>query len=138
MATSDRTKECKKKSIWFTVISTLLWVGAAVFSVVSVFMKAGGVGGGLAVGEMLSETFKATLISLGVTLVIALVLTIFMQNKMRMTIWMGSVIIATICYGEVAMYTMFGVWFFDEYIFHALAKHYRSKYSINKEIDLRN
>lgn len=137
MATSDRTKLCKKRAIIFSIISLVLWIGAAVFSLVSAFSMAGG-GFGATVSEMLSEGFKATLVSLGVTMLIALILTIFMQNKMRMTIWMASVIISTICFGQVAMYIMFGIWFIDEYVFHALAKHYRSKYSINKEIDLRD
>lgn len=124
MATSDRTKLCKKRCILFSIISTILWLGAAVFSVVSVFMKASG---HLGATDILSESFKATLVSLGVTLLIALVLTIFMQNKMRMTIWMGSVIVATICYGQIAMYILFAIWFADEYVVHALAKHYREK-----------
>lgn len=135
---NERTKLCKKRAIVFSIISTILWIGAAIFSITSVFMKIGGVLTPSGTGtEILSEGFKNTLISMGVTFVIALILTIFMSNKMRMTIWMGSVIISTICFGQVAMYTLFGIWFVDEYVFHALAKYYRNKYSINKEIDLR-
>lgn len=137
MATSERTKLCKKRYIIFSTISFILWIGAAIFCVCSAFTKAFGTATDEAGMPILSDQFKALLLSIGTTLIIALILTIFMSNKIRTTIWMGAVILGTICYGQVAMYIMFSLWFIDEYVFHLLAKHYKLKLSMNKEIDLR-
>lgn len=135
--TSDRTKLCRKRYIIFSVISFILWIGAAIFAVVSGFAK--GFGGGVDASgtPIFTEEFKSLVVGIGTTLLICLILTIFISNKMRTTLWMGAVILSTICYGEVAMYTIFGIWFIDEYVIAALARHYKAKLSINKEIDLR-
>lgn len=135
---SNRTKECKRKYIAFTVVSTIIWVGVAVFSVISMFYRLSGKFHGSNSYIALTDSFKATLIGVGTTTVIALFLSIFISNKLRTTIYMLSVIISTLIYKESAMYIIFGIWFIDEYIFRALSKHYKEKLSINKEIDLRN
>lgn len=133
MKASERTKSCKRKALAFTIISVLLWIGAALFAVISAITIATGGSG----THIITEEFKAKLISLSVSAIILLILTAFMGEKLRMLTWMLSMILSTICYGEVAMYIVFGVWLLDEYLFSNLAKYYRNKVSINKEIDLR-
>lgn len=132
MATSERTKHCRNCYIGFSIVSLLLWVGAALFAVISGISIASGNHTGI-----LTPEFKAKLISLSATVIILLMLTLFMGQKLRMLVWMMSLILGTVAYGDVAMFSLFGVWILDEYVFSTLSKHYKSKLSINKEIDMR-
>lgn len=131
---SERTQLCKKRWIIFTVVSYCLWLGAALFAIISAFAKGFDTS---AANNILSEEFKTKLTTWAITAIILIILVIFMGHKMRMTIWMAAVIISTIVYGEAAMYTLFSIWFVDEYVLQNLSKYYKSKWSINKEIDIR-
>lgn len=131
----NRTKVCKNRKILFSLLSAIIWVGVAVFSIVIAFSKFKGSGGESALKNYVE--IKDSLIGLGITLIIGLCLSIFMSNKLRTTIYMVSVIIASLAYGSVAMYIEFGLWFIDEYIFKSLADYYKAAYRTNKEIDLR-
>ena len=132
---SQRTKDVRKRSIICFIISTLMTVGVVLFVVISTFTK---IGGTESTGkDILSEAFKAQIISLSVTAIICLLLIFIIKDKIRHTLYMLSIIIAAIIYKEIGMYIIAGIWFIDEYIVHALYKHYKQLITINKEIDRR-
>ncbi len=122
--------------ILFKALSILIWVGIAIFSVVSIFSKLKGTQ--LPTGNDYVEVeFKSGLIGLGVTITVALIIAIFMSNKMRTMIYMISIMIAAIVYGNTAMIIEACIWAVDEYIIKSLGDSYKIKYMTNKEIDLR-
>ena len=132
---SQRTKDVRKRSIICFIISTLMTVGVVLFTVISTFTK---INGTESTGkDILSEALKAQIISLSVTAIICLLLIFIIKDKIRHTLYMLSIIIAAIIYKEVGMYIVAGIWFVDEYIVHALYKHYKQLITINKEIDRR-
>ena len=132
---STRTKELRKKRNIFFVLSTVMWVGITVFSVVSVFVCIASNGNnGL---PIFSNEFKHLLLSVGITGVIGLVAAIFIKDKLRTAIWMLSLCLCTAIYKEAGMYSVLGCWLIDEYVFTALTRYYHTRLVINKEIDLR-
>ena len=132
---SQRTKDVKKLSLIFRLASAFCWLGVAIFAVIAALSK---VGGSEKAGyDILSETFKSSVISLSITVIIGLVIAIIIKEKARVAIYMFSLVIVSIIYKEVAMYIVLGIWGVDEYIFTALHKHYKALALINKEIDRR-
>lgn len=131
---SSRTKQCKKRMLIFNILSTIIWICVAIFSTITVFIKAKNNN----FGSNDYIAIKSGLVSLGIVVVVALFLCLFISNKLRTTLYMLSVMIATFVFGKVGMIVLFSIWFLDEYVFHTLAKFYTKKYSINKEIDLRD
>lgn len=69
--------------------------------------------------------------------IVAIVLYIFVTKKIKTMGWMASVILASYFIGDMAMYIVFGIWILDEYLLTPLQKSIHNKYTINKEIDLR-
>ena len=135
MKASKRTKDVKKLSFVFWLISTLMLIGVVVFMLVSAFSK---IGGSDKTGiDILSESAKNQIISLSITTIICVLLIFIIKDKVRQTIYMLSMIMATILYKQLGMYIVAGVWALDEYVIHALYKHYRALITINKEIDRR-
>ena len=132
---SQRTKDVKKRAVVCFIISTLMTVGVVLFTVISTFTK---INGTESTGkDILSEALKAQIISLSVTAIICLLLIFIIKDKIRHTLYMLSIIIAAIIYKEIGMYIVAGIWFVDEYVVHALYKHYKQLITINKEIDRR-
>lgn len=132
---SGITKDLKKKRNIFGIISVCLWLGCALASVISIFCKID-----LTNPEgtpIFSEEFKALLISLGTTAIIGIIVACIIKNKVRTFIWMICTIINTVLFKEAGMYIILAIWFFDEYVFYGLYKHYADRVKINKEIDLR-
>lgn len=137
MKTSTAAIVNKKKYLTYKVISIALWMSVAIFTLVTGLVKASGADLPGSEYVELTDSFKSTIVGFGITMVIALFIALFISNKLRTTVWMLSVIICTLVYGKVAMIIIFLSWFADEYIFFALAKKYKNKWEINKEIDLR-
>ena len=133
--TSKRTKDVRKLSILFLILSCICFVGVAIFSAIAIFSH---IGGSEKQGmEIISEALKARLVSLSVTIIIVAILAIFIKNKARITIYMLALVINGILFKEPGMYAILGVWALDEFIFTALHKHYKQLVTINKEIDRR-
>ena len=132
---SQRTKDVKKLSFIFWLISTLMTVGVVLFVVISTFTKLSG--SDKTGADILSETLKAQIISLSITAIICLFLIFIIKDKVRNTLYMLSLIITAILYKEVGMYIVGAIWLIDEYVIHALFKHYQALITINKEIDRR-
>lgn len=140
MAKSKRTSEVIKKRNLFFIISLSMWVGTALFMVLSIVSKITSkeaVEETIESTEFLSPQLKAILFSLSTTLLIAIVASIIIKDKIRTFVWEVCVVIAAILFKETGLYIVLGLWFVEEYIFHALYIRYKEKVSINKEIDLR-
>lgn len=132
---SQRTKDVKKRAFIFWLLSTLITVGVVLFAVISTFSK---IGGSESTGkDILSDAFKAQVISLSVTAIICVLLIFIIKDKIRHTLYILSIIIAAIIYKEVGMYIVAGVWALDEYVIHALYLRNKNLITINKEIDRR-
>ena len=135
MKKSERTKNCKELSIIFRLSSLLCWVGVAIFAAIAAFSKVGGAEkSGI---DILSDALKTKLISLSITIIIGIIAALLIKEKARTTIYMLSLLLITLIYGENAMYIILAIWAVDEYVFTALYKKYKNLYVINKEIDLR-
>lgn len=135
MKVSKRTKDVRKLSILFWWLSIALTVGIVIFVLISTFSKIGG--SDKTGADILSESLKNRLISLSLTAIMCVLLIFIIKDKVRQTIYMLSMIIAAILYKESGMYIVAGVWALDEYVIHALYKHYKALITINKEIDRR-
>ena len=83
------------------------------------------------------EKLKAIAISGFVAIFPMLILSLLVKDKIKPTIWMLNVILANILVASWAMYMVFGIWIIENYILTPLAKKYKLKYQINKEIDNR-
>jgi len=139
MVKSDRTKQVIRRRNIFMILSFLTWMITAVVMVFSAFSKFKGATPDDVVEktEILSDAAKTLLTSLSITVVIGIVATIIIKDKIRTFVWMLSVIIAALVYKSTGMYIVLGLWLVEEYVFHTLYKYYATKVSINKEIDLR-
>lgn len=132
---SKRTKDVKKLALIFRILSVLCWLGVALVAVIVAFSKLGGSEkSGI---DILSEAIKTKLVSLSITVIIGIIISLLIKEKARVTIYMLSLILLTVVYGEVAMYIVLGVWALDEYVFYTLFKKYKRLAEINKEIDKR-
>lgn len=132
---SERTKSLKRKTTIFGLLSYITWIGVAlffVFAALLTFDKTGSDG-----KPIFSEEFKAMLISIGITTGIGILMAVIIKEKIRTFVWIACTILASIIYKEVGMYIVLSLWLIDEYIFTNLYKHYKNKFTINKEIDLR-
>lgn len=130
---SSRTKQCRKRMIIFNVISTILWISVALFSVITVFIKAKN----LSFGSNDYVSIKSGLISLGITIFLAAIACLVLSDKLKTFIYMLSVIIAALVFGKIGMIILFIIWFLDYYVFDTLSSHYKNSYQVNKEIDMR-
>lgn len=132
---SKRTKDTAKLSKIFMILSFLCYFGVAIFTVIACFTR---IGGSEKQGmEIISEQLKSVLVSTTVTLIIVVVLGLIIKNKIRMTVYMLTLIINGIIFKEIGMYSVLAVWALDEFIFSMLYKHYKQLNIINKEIDRR-
>lgn len=138
---SERTKSLKKLYRLFGLLSLVTFVGVALFAVISVFVKVGKpeitTTGIESAKNILNDDFVKKIVGFGITTLILLAISLIMTNKLKTTVWIVSMIICTIIYGEVSMYIIAGIWLVNEYAFTPIAKHYKQKLTINKEIDLR-
>ncbi len=135
MKASKRTKDVRKLAILFYCLSLALTIGVVIFVLIATFTKIGG--SDKTGADILSESFKNRLISLSLTAIICVILIFIIKDKIRQTIYMLCMIIAAIIYKETGMYIVAGIWALDEYVIHALFKHYKALITINKEIDRR-
>ena len=132
---SDRTKKCRNLSILFFSLSTICYFGVALFALITCFSS---IMGHEKTGiDIISESLKTKLVSLSITMVIGLIIALVIKEKLRIALYMLSLIVVSLVYKEVGMYSILAIWALDEYLFSGLHKHYRNLKTINKEIDLR-
>lgn len=135
MGTSEITKKLKIKRNIFCTLDYVIWIGVAIFTIVSTFcMLEAKDSGGM---PILSEEVKALLVSLTCTSAVGIIAAIIIKDKIRTAVWMISLLICSLLYKEVGMYCILGAWFTDEYLIHSIFNYYKGRVKINKEIDLR-
>ena len=128
---TERTIRCKRLGIAFSIINWIMCFGLAV-GLIIVFAS-----GIEPDNETLKEKLGTIIYGIGLSLIPIIVLAILVKDKIRPTVWMVDIILANYLFGNVAMYSVFGIWLISEYVVGPVGRHYKSLYTINKEIDRR-
>ena len=131
---TDYTYKLKKKRNIFFIFDMMVWV---LTPLVMAILALSHLKGGTDILNIFSAPVKEVLMGFGITTIIGLAGAIFMKDKIRTFLFMGSLVISVALYKSTGMYIILGIWFVDEYVLHTLYKHYATKYTINKEIDKR-
>lgn len=135
MKKSKRTVDCKKVAIAMYVLNWVLCFGLAIALVIAFLITKD-----QAPTEdqaTLQEKLGTIIYGIGLSLIPMVVLAIVVKDKIRPTVWMIDIILANYLFGEIAMYIVFAIWLVSEYVVGPVGKHYKSLYTINKEIDRR-
>lgn len=135
MAVSEYTKKLKKLRNAFFIIDLVTYIGLTIIMVIAAISKVSG--GNKASTQVFSQDVIRVVTSMTTTAIIGILLTIFIKDKARTTLFIINTIIGSIIWGATGMYVVLAIWFVEEYLFHALYKHYQNKVVINKEIDRR-
>lgn len=135
MAVSDYTKKLKKLRNAFFIVDLVTYIGLTIVMVIAAISKVSG--GSKVSTQVFSQEVIRVVTSMTTTAIIGILLTIFIKDKARTTLFIINTIIGSIIWGATGMYTVLAIWFVEEYLFHTLYKHYQSKVIINKEIDKR-
>lgn len=126
MAKSKQTKKYSTLAFIFTIISTLLFLGPTVFYIILGFTTA------------TVTLYKITLVA---TIAVSILLTgLCAINKwvFRSKIWLIVVALFLVIDKFIVMIMIFAITqILDELIVSPIAKHFRAKASINREIDKR-
>lgn len=139
MKSARTLKVIRNRNIFF-IISNAMWIGTAVVLIFFALSKLGSkqaAEDAVVQTQIISDQLKTLLYSLSTTLIIGIIVSIIIKDKIRTFIWMVSVITAAILFNSKGMYCVLALWFVEEYIFHALYIKYKNLVQINKEIDLR-
>lgn len=135
MKKSKRTVDCKKVAVAMYVLNWVLCFGLAIALVIAFLITKD-----QAPTEdqaTLQEKLGTIIYGIGLSLIPMVVLAIVVKDKIRPTVWMIDIILANYLFGEIAMYIVFAIWLVSEYVVGPVGKHYKSLYTINKEIDRR-
>lgn len=135
MKKSKRTVDCKKVAVAMYVLNWVLCFGLAIALVIAFLITKD-----QAPTEdqaTLQEKLGTIIYGIGLSLIPMVVLAIIVKDKIRPTVWMIDIILANYLFGEIAMYIVFAIWLVSEYVVGPVGKHYKSLYTINKEIDRR-
>jgi len=134
---SQRTKDLKKKRKLFGVLSYATWITTAVILLVFTFIAISQKEKGVTFIDLLSDSAKKAILSVGITTIIGIIGAIFIKDKIRTLIWMACLVMATVLFKDTGMFIVLGIWCVDEYVFTTLYKKYKNLVVINKEIDMR-
>lgn len=135
MKKSKRTVDCKKVALAMYILNWVLCFGLAIALVIAFLITKD-----QAPTEdqaSLQEKLGTIIYGIGLSLIPMVVLAIVVKDKIRPTVWMIDIILANYLFGEIAMYIVFAIWLVSEYVVGPVGKHYKSLYTINKEIDRR-
>ena len=135
MKKSKRTVDCKKVAVAMYVLNWVLCFGLAIALVIAFLITKD-----QAPTEdqgTLQQKLGTIIYGIGLSLIPMVVLAIVVKDKIRPTVWMIDIILANYLFGEIAMYIVFAIWLVSEYVVGPVGKHYKSLYTINKEIDRR-
>lgn len=131
MAQSKITKGYKKLAILYTILSwTICFAIATGLIVYGVTVRWTG-------DSEMSAKFQKIIGLIGTSLIACVLLALIVKDKIKPLIWMANIILSAYLFSDVIMFAVFGVWVLDTYVITNLAKYYRTKHSINKEIDKR-
>lgn len=135
MKKSKRTVDCKKVAVAMYVLNWVLCFGLAIALVIAFLITKDQAP--TADQETLQQKLGTIIYGIGLSLIPMVVLAIVVKDKIRPTVWMIDIILANYLFGEIAMYIVFAIWLVSEYVVGPVGKHYKSLYTINKEIDRR-
>ena len=135
MKKSKRTVDCKKVSVAMYVLNWVLCFGLAIALVIAFLITKDQAP--TEDQETLQQKLGTIIYGIGLSLIPMVVLAIIVKDKIRPTVWMIDIILANYLFGEIAMYIVFAIWLVSEYVVGPVGKHYKSLYTINKEIDRR-
>lgn len=132
--TSERTKSLIYKKRLFGIISFCLFIATALFFIITAFCK---VDLPKSEGGFIDEDLKSAAVGISTTSIICIIGVIIIRDKIRIFVWMVTLILAVLLYDKVGMFIVLGIWAIDEYVFYMIYKRYKRLVEINKEIDLR-
>lgn len=135
MKKSKRTVDCKKVAVAMYVLNWVLCFGLAIALVIAFLITKDQAP--TEDQETLQQKLGTIVYGIGLSLIPMVVLAIVVKDKIRPTVWMIDIILANYLFGEIAMYIVFAIWLVSEYVVGPVGKHYKSLYTINKEIDRR-
>lgn len=135
MKKSKRTVDCKKVALAMYILNWVLCFGLAIALVVAFLITKDQAP--TEEQETLQQKLGTIIYGIGLSLIPMVVLAIVVKDKIRPTVWMIDIILANYLFGEIAMYIVFAIWLVSEYVVGPVGKHYKSLYTINKEIDRR-
>lgn len=135
MKKSKRTVDCKKVAVAMYVLNWVLCFGLAIALVIAFLITKDQAP--TEDQETLQQKLGTIIYGIGLSLIPMVVLAIVVKDKIRPTVWMIDIILANYLFGEIAMYIVFAIWLVSEYVVGPVGKHYKSLYTINKEIDRR-
>lgn len=127
------TIKCRCKHIACAIISYMLCFGSAVSMIAYGFAT-----GIFHRGGSLEDKIGVAMYTFLLSIIPLVILTLIVGRKVRPLVFMIDVVVANILFSSTGLYTMLMLWISDTYIFTPLAKYYKNKYYINKEIDKRN
>ena len=104
-------KQYKSKRNKYHIASILLMSLTLLFYIVYGYIKCFS---GPQESSFISE-FIQLIIPYSIVAFALMIICIFISNKLRTTVWMGSVIIGTLIFGRYAMAVTFVLWIVDEY-----------------------
>lgn len=135
MKKSKRTVDCKKVALAMYILNWVLCFGLAIALVIAFLITKDQAP--TEDQETLQQKLGTIIYGIGLSLIPMVVLAIVVKDKIRPTVWMIDIILANYLFGEIAMYIVFAIWLVSEYVVGPVGKHYKSLYTINKEIDRR-
>ena len=135
MKKSKRTVDCKKVAIAMYILNWVLCFGLAIALVIAFLITKDQAP--TEDQETLQQKLGTIIYGIGLSLIPMVVLAIVVKDKIRPTVWMIDIILANYLFGEIAMYIVFAIWLVSEYVVGPVGKHYKSLYTINKEIERR-
>ena len=135
MRKTKRTRDCKKVAIAMYVLNWVLCFGLTIALVVAFLITKEHAPSEMQ--ETLQEKLGIIIYGIGLSLIPMIVLAILVKDKIRPTVWMIDIILSNYLFGNIAMYCVFGIWLISEYVVGPVGRHFKSLYTINKEIDRR-
>ena len=135
MRKTKRTRDCKKVAIAMYVLNWVLCFGLAIALVVAFLITKERAPSEMQ--ETLQQKLGTIIYGIGLSLIPMIVLAILVKDKIRPTVWMIDIILSNYLFGNIAMYCVFGIWLISEYVVGPVGRHFKSLYTINKEIDRR-
>lgn len=135
MRKTKRTRDCKKVAVAMYILNWVLCFGLAIALVVAFLITKERAPSEMQ--ETLQQKLGTIIYGIGLSLIPMIVLAILVKDKIRPTVWMIDIILSNYLFGNIAMYCVFGVWLISEYVVGPVGRHFKSLYTINKEIDRR-
>ncbi len=135
MKKTKRTIDCKRVALAMYILNWVLCFGLAIALVIAFIATRETTP--TENQESMQEKLGTIIYGIGLSFIPMIILAILVKDKVRPTVWMVDIILANYLFGSMVMYIVFGVWLISEYVVGPVGRHFKSLYTINKEIDRR-